>query len=752
MRIDRVLCPRRLKTQLFHIRHVSHDASALRNIALVAHIDSGKTTLTESILYKSGYLSSFGTVDTGSTAERERGITIQSASIPVQWQKWSLNLIDTPGHADFGMEVESASRVVDGAVVLIDSVEGVEAQTKGVWNQLNRYGVNSRILFANKLDRTGADLHSSILSILRAGLHPRPILVALPLASFNPDVYVKAEPGLEGIVDLVKWELSTWDAQGTRNVQQLPNSVEGWEKQDVFPKDHPILPHLLNARQNSLDSLGMVQDGLLDALLEDETGMYLGIEAKQIMPYLRAATVSGEVLPVLCGSAFQHKGTETVLDYVGELLASPVDVAETKLVDSSPLHAFIWKVGWDERKGWMSFVRIYSGTLKKTSSLLNLTRGEKEKPSHLLLLYADEPKEVSELSFGSVGVILGLRHSRPGDTLVVSNASINTHPTSLVMTPPPSVMSSSILPNSHADFQGVMDALESLTRTDPSVRVDEQEGQILMHGLGALHLEIVEGRLRDEFKARFEVSRRRVSYRETFVDVGARSITVSIGLTIRPLNHMEGEIGDPRWDGNLVVDRDGNPLPPPDSSKDSKELYIGRGIASGLSASPHSSLAILPRGPNPALLAGAAASIIRKGLRELSMGPLMEPFVNMRIIVPEETLGNIMKDLQEREAEVKELGSSSSSSGSTGYPTDGIYIPPALLTPSALTVSSFDHDRSSQRRQVVTVQAPLNRMLDYNQRLRALSGGHGTFEMSNAGFKEVSDIRKLEILREIGRA
>jgi elongation factor G len=254
------------------------------------------------------------------------------------------------------------------------------------------------------------------------------------------------------------------------------------------------------------------------------------------------------------------------------------------------------------------------------------------------------------------------------------------------------------------------------------------------------------------------------SFTDTWsVDVGARSITVSIGLTIRPLNHMEGEIGDPRWDGNLVVDRDGNPLPPPDSSKDSKELYIGRGIASGLSASPHSSLAMsavhvcldsysLPRGPNPALLAGAAASIIRKGLRELSMGPLMEPFVNMRIIVPEETLGNIMKDLQEREAEVKELGSSSSSSSSTGYPTDGIYIPPALLTPSALTVSSFDHDRSSQRRQVVTVQAPLNRMLDYNQRLRALSGGHGTFEMANAGFKEVSDIRKLEILREIGRA
>ncbi|KAF5344068.1 hypothetical protein D9758_008858 [Tetrapyrgos nigripes] len=223
----------------------ANDASNIRNMALVAHIDSGKTTLTESILLRSSYLSASGSVDTGSTttdflpAERERGITIQSASIPVKWNKWTFNLIDTPGHADFGMEVESASRVVDGAVVLMDSVEGVEAQTKGVWRQLDRYGVATRLVFLNKLDRPGASFGSSLRSLLTHRLHQHPLALTLPIASFDPKDYQHAEPGIQGIVDLVKWEVWRWDENGEAKRYPLPTDVQELEKLSFLPSDTP---------------------------------------------------------------------------------------------------------------------------------------------------------------------------------------------------------------------------------------------------------------------------------------------------------------------------------------------------------------------------------------------------------------------------------------------------------------------------------------------------------------------------------
>ncbi|KAF9464444.1 P-loop containing nucleoside triphosphate hydrolase protein [Collybia nuda] len=769
-----------------YAKALSHDPSKFRNMALVAHIDSGKTTLTESILLKSSYLSMRGSVDTGSTttdflpAERERGITIQSASIPVKWKDWTFNLIDTPGHADFGMEVESASRVVDGAVVLIDSVEGVEAQTKGVWRQLDRYGVATRLMFLNKLDRPGASLKASLISLLSHRLHPNPMVLTLPIASFEPQHYDQAEPGIQGLVDLVQWELWKWDKDGQSTCHPLPRNDESFQNLDYITASHPILPHLIPARVQLLENLSMFSEELMDSLLNLPSGptSYLNVENSDIIRHLRHATLKNEILPVLCGSAMKDIGTDIVMDYVGRLFASPLDVMHDPQGQNSPLRLLAWKVTWDKKRGWMTFVRVYSGKLTRQSVVLNTNRNQRERVSKLLLLYASEVEEVEELPFGSVGVILGLKYTRTGDTLVSSGGPPSNRSVLREITPPAAVISASVIPQSHSDLEPVQSALESLVRTDPSVRVDLQEGQILVHGMGALHLEIIERRLKDEWSANFEFGKRRVSYREGLgpgasslksnmwqTDVGGRHTDIFIEFDVRPL--ASGEQGDPAWGGNIILDEVGMLLPPSDSMTGTAQAFIAQGIASALSNSPNTSLAMshlhvqlkkfsVPL-PSTSLLTGASAAILRNRIRDAGVGPVMEPFVHLKISVNEDSLGKVVKDLTEHGGEVLDLGTSPSMSMDEtdevgGYPEDGIYVPPSWLSPSGGSSGTSQSSMSLRVRRTVHALAPLSKMLDYSNRLRSISGGHGLFEMANAGFREVSETRKLEILKEIGRA
>ncbi|KAI0702867.1 P-loop containing nucleoside triphosphate hydrolase protein [Cytidiella melzeri] len=766
------------------------EASKLRNIAFVAHIDSGKTTLTESVLLKSSYLSSAGSVDTGSTttdflpAERQRGITIQSASIPVKWRDWTFSLIDTPGHADFGMEVESASRVIDGAVVLIDSVEGVEAQTKGVWRQLDRYGVRSRIMFLNKLDRAGASFHSSVLSLLAHRLHPKPMILTLPIASFETSDYALGEPGIQGLVDLVHWQTYKWSADGEVSCHPLPTDVERLKVAGVIPGDHPVLPHLVQARTSLLDNLSMHSEALLERLLDlpSTPSAYLTVPAAEIIPELRAATIQSDVLPVVCGSAFKHIGTELLLNYVGALLPSPIDVTSNGLVPNAPLQMLAWKVAWDRRKGWMTFVRVYSGTMKQQSTILNVTRGQRERVSKLLLLYASQTEEVQTLPYGSVGVILGCKYTRTGDTLTSTQQSGSQDNTLPNIIPPPPVMSISVLPQSQSDVEPVQEALESLARTDPSIRVEANEGQIIVHGLGALHLEIVESRLRDEWAAKFEFGRQRVSYRECLgtssvdgvtdswsTELSGKSVSVSVQLAVRPLE--DDELGDPAWGGNVVLQSTGAPLGLPDShtNKASPLCHISRGLFDALSSSPNTTLAMsrvhikvlkysYPENMSSSAvqaLAGGSSVILRNILKAAGIGRLMEPYIRVKVTVNEEHVGKVVKDLTENGGEVLDLAASSvgvvdGDQDIGPFTQDGVYIPPQELSPSA---SAFTADTSSASfRRSVHAFAPLNRLLDYSSRLRALAGGQGVFEMENAGFQAVSESRKVEILKELGRA
>ncbi|KDQ20716.1 hypothetical protein BOTBODRAFT_101128 [Botryobasidium botryosum FD-172 SS1] len=781
----------KLLSRLFtHARGLSTSAQAdpskIRNIALLAHIDSGKTTLTESILHKSSYLSVPGTVDTGSTttdflpAERERGITIQSASIPVKWKQWNFNLVDTPGHVDFGMEVESASRVIDGAVVLMDSVEGVEGQTKGVWRQLDRHKVPTRLIFMNKLDRPGASLRSSILSALSHRLHPNPALLTLPVASFDPEGYAHAEPGIQGVVDLVKWEIWKFeDGESTRI--QLPNSEEALKNTDILPENHPLLPHLLPARIALIDNLSNYSPDLLSSIMDlpAEPSPYLALPPSAIISSLRELTLKKEILPILCGSALRHVGTEILMDYVGALLANPLDVAESNLpVTASGVQLLAWKVMWDKRKGWMTFVRVYSGTLTRQCTLVNQNTGKKERVSKLLLLYASEPEEVETLPFGSVGVILGLKHTRTGDTLVSTNFAhgkdeIKSLPS---IVPPPSVISASVLPQTQADVQPVQDALLALSRTDPSLRVveDEEEGQTLVHGLGALHLEIVEGRLRDEWGVKCKFGKRRVSYREGFHgepvqvaetwerDMGGKPVGAKVSLEIRPLE--EGEERDEGWGGNMVVDSEGRPLPSPDSLGNYPQTSLipplVQGLRSALSVSPHTSLPLthihimvrshsVYAGSPPSVLSAASSHIFRNAIKDAGPGPVMEPYSKVKVDVGEESMGKVVKDLTEHGGEVLDLGADSGDE--FAYEDEGLYIPPAWVTPASVGLASSSSVSGPGIKRSVHAIAPLSKLLDYSSRLRAVSGGMGSFEMSGAGFREVGEARKEEIMRELGR-
>lgn len=477
------------------------------------------------------------------------------------------------------------------------------------------------------------------------------------------------------------------------------------------------------------------------------------------------------------------------MDYVGELFASPLDVPHDS-VKNAPLRMLAWKVNWDKKRGWMTYVRIYSGMeralwaaihysnfylgkLTRQSTVLNANRNQKEKISKLLLMYASEPVEVDELGFGAVGVVLGLRYTRTGDTLVSPGAPPSSRTVMQDIIPPKAVISASVLPNSHSDLEPVQTALESLNRTDPSVRYDLQEGQILLHGLGALHLEIVEGRLREEFQANFELGKRRVSYREGLgpdytlplapgsdnTEIAGTPVTVA--LDIRPLR--DDEEGNPLWDGNIVLNKAGKPIASPETSSTANpELLIASGIASALSNSPHSSLPLSHlhiqikdwTTPSPiSLLTGASAMIMRNRIRKVGMGSLMEPYFLFKVSVTEDTLGKVVKDLTEHGAELQELGDGLSEGDEIGgYPEDGNYIPPEMLSPSSSGSTLKGSNASPKLKRSIHALAPLSQMLDYNSRLRALSGGHGQFDMVNAGFRFVAEPRKQEILREIGRA
>ena len=455
-----------------------------RNIGICAHIDAGKTTTTERLLYYTGETHRIGNVDEGNTVmdwmaqEKERGITITSAAITCYWKEHRINIIDTPGHVDFTIEVERSLRVLDGAVAVFDSVQGVEPQSETVWRQADRYNI-PRIAYMNKMDRTGADFYASVQTMVDR-LGARPVPIQIPIGK---------EGGFRGPVDLVEMKAYYFDDEslGAKYVvTDVPDDLK-----DLAAE----------YRDKMIEALSDCDDDLMEKYLNGQT-----ISNDLIRSALRKGTLSQKIVPVLCGSSFKNKGVQLLLDAVIALLPSPLDVPPVKGVDmvsgkdlvrktddSEPFSALAFKIMTDPFVGQLTYFRVYSGVLQAGSYVYNATRDSRERIGRILKMHADKREEIKEVYAGEIAAAVGLKGTLTGDTLCVEDKPILLE----VMHFPEPVISMAIEPKTKADQERMGMALQKLTQEDPSLRVatDEETVQTIISGMGELHLEIIVDRL-----------------------------------------------------------------------------------------------------------------------------------------------------------------------------------------------------------------------------------------------------------------
>ena len=470
----------------------------IRNIAIIAHIDAGKTTLTERILYYTGRTYKIGEVDEGTAVmdwmeqEKERGITITAAATSCYWQDHRINIIDTPGHVDFTVEVERCLRVLDGGVVVFDAVAGVEAQSEAVWRQADRYNV-PRICFINKMDRIGANFDRS-LSMISERLQAKPLPIQLPLGS---------EASYEGIIDLIEYK--AWCFDGNSEPVVIPSSEQA---------------KCIKFREALIEKLAEIDDQIMLA--------YLGgneITADEIRRALRRVTLANKGVPILCGSALKNKGIQPLLDAIVSYLPSPLDIPPVRGVnrqgvevtrpasDDAPFSALAFKVVADPFVGRLVYFRVYSGRVKAGAEVFNATRGKKERIGRLLLMHANHREEVDEADTGAVVATLGLKNTFTGDTLCSISQPVILE--SIRFSEP--VLSIAIEPRTRADQDKLGEALQRLTEEDPTFKVNynRETGQTVISGMGELHLEVTVSRLLSEFKVGAKVGKPQVAYKET---------------------------------------------------------------------------------------------------------------------------------------------------------------------------------------------------------------------------------------------
>ena len=472
-----------------------------RNIGIMAHIDAGKTTTTERVLFYTGRIHKMGEVHEGAATmdwmvqEQERGITITSAATAAEWRGHRINIIDTPGHVDFTMEVERSLRVLDGAVAVFDAVAGVEPQSETVWRQADRYDV-PRIAFINKMDRVGADFYASVASI-RDRLDANPVCVQLPIGS---------ESDFIGVIDVVRQEaiVYTDDLGTTSSVSEIPANMT---------------QKVADYRRTLIEAVAECDDELMMKYLD-------GVELtnEELMRGIRAGTVAAKMVPVLCGSALKNKGVQPMLDAVVDFLPSPLDkpaiegllddAPETRHVsDDEPFSALAFKIATDPFVGKLTFFRVYSGVLRSGSYVYNSTKGERERVGRLLQMHANHREEIEEVRAGDIAAAIGLRKTTTGDTL-----SDERHPIILEsMSFPEPVIHIAVEPKTKADQDKMGIALQKLAEEDPTfrVRTDDETGQTIIAGMGELHLEIIVDRMLREFKVDANVGKPQVAYRET---------------------------------------------------------------------------------------------------------------------------------------------------------------------------------------------------------------------------------------------
>ena len=482
----------------------THALDKYRNIGIMAHIDAGKTTTTERVLYYTGKSHKIGEVHDGAATmdwmeqEQERGITITSAATTCFWQDHRINIIDTPGHVDFTIEVERSLKVLDGAVAVFDGVAGVEPQSETVWRQADKYKV-PRICFVNKLDRTGADFFRCV-DMIRDRLGAKPLVLQVP---------VGIESTLSGVIDLVKMKAQIWknEALGAE-----------WEYKDI-PED---LKEISQKYRTELVEMAVEQDEkLMEAYLNGDE-----IKEEDLVKCIRKGTLNFSFVPVLTGSAFKNKGVQPLLDAVVNYLPSPIDIGsikgtklgtedeiEMKFEDNAPFSALAFKVANDPFVGSLTFIRIYSGTVKTGTGVYNSSKEKEERVGRMLLMHANSREDIKEANAGDIVALAGLKNTITGHTLCNKDSSVLLEP----MEFPEPVIEIAVEPKTKADQEKMGEALGRLAKEDPSFRVtsDEESGQTIIKGMGELHLDIIVDRMKREFKVEANVGAPQVAYRET---------------------------------------------------------------------------------------------------------------------------------------------------------------------------------------------------------------------------------------------
>ena len=642
-----------------------------RNIGIMAHIDAGKTTTTERILYYTGITHKMGEVHEGTAVmdwmeqEQERGITITSAAITCFWNEIRINIIDTPGHVDFTAEVERSLRVLDGAIAILGSVEGVEPQTETVWRQADKYQV-PRIVFVNKMDRVGADFERCV-SELREKLHANPVVIHLPLGS---------EERFQGVVDVL-----------AQNAIVYRDETLGADY-DVVDIPAPERERARRAREQAVEALGEVDDQIMEKYVHGEL-----ISLEELKASVRRNTIAMKIFPVLCGSAFKNKGVQPLLDGVVDYLPSPLDIPpiegslptdeEVKVTrtprDDAPFAALVFKIMTDPFVGQLAFLRVYSGTLKNGDTVYNPRRARRERVGRLVKMHANKREEINEVLAGDIAAAVGLRSVSTGDTVCAENDPVVLE----AMDFPAPVISVAIEPKTKADQEKMSQALGKLTQEDPTFKVhtDPDTSQTLISGMGELHLEILVDRMMREFSVGANVGRPQVAYRETILkpaegegkyirQTGGRGQYGHVNLRVDPLPHPNaGEIAeltrkkttnkfDPELNLLFVDEIVGGSVP--------KE-YIGpvyQGIREAMETGVLAGYEMT--GVQVALQDGSyhevdsselafkiAGSMGFKDAVSHAKPVLLEPVMKVEVVVPEDFMGDVLGDLSSRRGHIE---------------------------------------------------------------------------------------------------
>lgn len=681
----------------------------IRNIGIMAHIDAGKTTTTERVLYYTGRTNRMGEVDTGSAEmdwmeqEKERGITITSASTTCFWRDYQINIIDTPGHVDFTVEVERSLRVLDGAVVIFDAVSGVEPQSETVWRQADKYHV-PRVAFVNKMDRVGADFFTSVGSIAeRLGAHPVPM--QLPLGQ---------EASFAGVIDLIRMQAIVWEEEtlgAEFQMREIPSECTD---------------QALQYREKLLEAVAEQDESLLRKYVEGRE-----ISEQEIRAAIRKATLALKITPVICGASFRNKGVQPLLDVVVDYLPSPMDLPpvtgvnpktgkeeKRSPVDEEPLAALAFKLVADPYVGQLCYFRVYSGTMESGTSVYNPTRRVRERIGRLLRMHANKREEVKSVQAGNIAAAVGLKSAKTGDTLCNEGHQILLEAIEF----PTPVLSVAIEPKTKEGAERLSLALQALANEDPTfqTRVDEDTGQTIISGMGELHLEIIVDRLLREFKVEANVGRPQVAYRETITrpvevekkfirQTGGRGQYAHVCLDVEPQPAGSGFRFEKKIVGGVI----------PREFIPAVEKGVREAAESGVLAGyPVVDITVtLTDGSyhevdSSDLAFKIAGSMAFKDAVKQGHPILLEPTMQVDVVVPEEFLGGVISDLNSRRGRVV-----------------GIETRPAA--------------------RVVRAEVPLATMFGYATDMRSATQGRATYTMQFAHYEPLPGSLAEEIMGRV---